>query len=207
MVCEGASRRSLCHGPRRMVNNLTKPGQQLRVARPDGLRAAGDVGGLAARLATTGARRAPVPYRGTSHRPVVAPAGWVCGRPGNRQALTRASHVVDLPPQAATRSDAPARWRGGADTIRCVYPAGRVLNVERTGKNPRFSRCENRSLWTYASSISPRFEHHLHHHQGRLEVGVQGHGAATGRPLTRTVRHGEHCRYRPSRIGHHHPRE
>src|SRR5262249_44895149 len=113
-------------------------GQQLRVARPDGLRAAGDVGRLAARLATPGARRAPVPYRGTSHRPVAAPAGRVCGRPGNRQALTRASHVVDLPPQAAARSDAPARWRGGADTIRGVSPAGRRLNVERTGTNPRF---------------------------------------------------------------------
>jgi len=47
----------------------------------------------------------------------------------------------------------------------------------------------------------------LPHHQGRVEVGVQGHGAATGRPLTSTVRHGEHCRHLPSRIGHHHPRE
>ena len=48
-------------------------GQQLPVARLDRLRAAGDVGGLAGRLATTVERQGPDPYRWTSHRPVVPP--------------------------------------------------------------------------------------------------------------------------------------
>ena len=41
------------------------------------------------RLATTVERRAPLPYRWTSHRPVASPEGRVFGRPGNRQTLNR----------------------------------------------------------------------------------------------------------------------
>ena len=66
-------------------------GQQLRVARPDRLRAAGDVGGLAGRLATTAERQAQLPYRWTSHRPVASPEGRVFRRSGGRQALNRAT--------------------------------------------------------------------------------------------------------------------
>ena len=54
-------------------------GQQLSVARFDRLRSAGDVGGLAGRLAATAERRAPLPYRWTSHRPVASPEGRVFG--------------------------------------------------------------------------------------------------------------------------------
>src|SRR5262245_23087378 len=104
-------------------------GQQLCFTRHDGLRAAGDVGGLADRLATTVERRARLPYRWTSHRPVVSPEGRVFGRPGNRQALNRAYHVFDLPPKAATRSATTSRWRGRACTISveafCVARASR----------------------------------------------------------------------------------
>ena len=64
-------------------------GQQLPFARPDGLRAAGEVGRLAGRLATMAGTRAPLPYRWTSHRPVASPEGRVFGRPRNRQALNR----------------------------------------------------------------------------------------------------------------------
>ena len=50
-------------------------GQQLSVARLDGLRAAGKVGGLAGRLAATAERQPSLPYRRTSRRPVVPPEG------------------------------------------------------------------------------------------------------------------------------------
>jgi hypothetical protein len=36
---------------------------------------------------------------------------------GDRQALNRAYRCLDLPPNAATRSDSTSRWRGCADTI------------------------------------------------------------------------------------------
>ena len=72
------------------------------------------VGGLAGRLATTAERRAPLPHRWTSHRPVAPPEGWVFGRPRNRQALNRAYHFFDLPAKAATRSDWTSRCRGCA---------------------------------------------------------------------------------------------
>ena len=51
------------------------------------LRAAGDVGGLARRLAAAlgRRRRAPVPHRRTPHRPVVPPAGRPLGRPRRRR--------------------------------------------------------------------------------------------------------------------------
>ena len=49
-------------------------GQQLRIARLDRLRAARNLGGLADRLATV-ERQASLPYRWTSHRPVVSPEG------------------------------------------------------------------------------------------------------------------------------------
>ena len=48
------------------------------------------VGGFAGRLATTAERRAPLPYRWTSHRPVASPEGRAFRRSGNRQALNRA---------------------------------------------------------------------------------------------------------------------
>jgi hypothetical protein len=40
--------------------------------------------------ATAAERRAPLPYRWTSHPPVVSPEGRVFGRPGNQQALNGA---------------------------------------------------------------------------------------------------------------------
>ena len=79
-------------------------GQQLPAARPDRLRAAGDVGGLADRLATTVGRQAAYAYRWTSHRPVVSPEGRVFGRPGNRQALTSFLHHSDWHLRALTCS-------------------------------------------------------------------------------------------------------
>ena len=57
--------------------------EQLRFARHDGLRAAGDVGGLADRLAATvGWQAASLPYRWTSHRPVAPPEGRAFRRSG-----------------------------------------------------------------------------------------------------------------------------
>ena len=79
-------------------------GQQLPAARPDRLRAAGDVGGLAHRLATTVGRQAAYAYRWTSHLPVVSPEGRVFGRPGNRQALTSFLHHSDWHLRALTCS-------------------------------------------------------------------------------------------------------
>lgn len=57
-------------------------GQQLRFARHDSFRAAGDVGGLADRLATV-ERRTSLPYRWTSHRPVVSSEGRAVRRSGH----------------------------------------------------------------------------------------------------------------------------
>ena len=79
-------------------------GQQLPAARPDRLRAAGDVGGLAHRLATTVGRQAAYAYRWTSHLAVVSPEGRVFGRPGNRQALTSFLHHSDWHLRALTCS-------------------------------------------------------------------------------------------------------
>ena len=42
---------------------------------------------------------------------------------------------------------------------------------------------------------------------GRLQIGVQGDGAAAGLPLTRAVGHVEHLRDLPLRIGDHRLRE
>jgi hypothetical protein len=61
----------------------------------------------------------PQRFKGKQHiridgRPAaqwVSPEGRVFGRPGNRQALNRAYHFLDL------RPDATPRWRGCADTI------------------------------------------------------------------------------------------
>src|SRR5262249_15259156 len=53
------------------------------------------MGGLTDRLATTAGRRAPIPCRWTSHRPVAAPEGRVFRRPRNRQALNRARPPLD----------------------------------------------------------------------------------------------------------------
>jgi predicted dithiol-disulfide oxidoreductase (DUF899 family) len=58
-------------------------------------RAAGDVGGLADRLAKTVERQPSYPYRWTSHHPLVSPEGRVFGRAGNRQALNRCVHNSD----------------------------------------------------------------------------------------------------------------
>jgi hypothetical protein len=77
-------------------------GQQLSVARLDRLRAAGDAGGFAHRLATTVGRQAAHAHRWTSYRPMVSSEGRVFGRPGNRQGLNRAYYFFDLPPKAAT---------------------------------------------------------------------------------------------------------
>ena len=63
--------------------------QCLRDARLDRVRAAGDVGGLADRLATTVYRQPGYAYRWTSHRPVGSPEGRVFRRPRNRQGLNR----------------------------------------------------------------------------------------------------------------------
>src|SRR4029434_10402332 len=52
-------------------------GQQLPAARPDRRRTAGDVGGLAHRLATTVGRQAAYAYRWTSHLAVVSAEGRV----------------------------------------------------------------------------------------------------------------------------------
>jgi Bacterial protein of unknown function (DUF899) len=90
---------------------------RLPVARLDRLRAAGDVGGPADRLATTVQTQTAYPYQRASHCPMISPEGRVFGRPGNRQALSRAYHFLDLPPGAATRSDSTSRWRGCVDTI------------------------------------------------------------------------------------------
>src|SRR5439155_15072135 len=89
-------------------------GQQLRFARPDGLRAAGDVGGLADRLATTVEKRAPLLYRWTSHRPVVSPEGRVFRRPGNRQALMLLRDATTPAPgfAATTSTTSAERHRG-----------------------------------------------------------------------------------------------
>jgi hypothetical protein len=85
-------------------------GQQLRVTPLDRLRAAGEVGGLAGRLAKVVERQAQLPHRWTSHHPVASPEGWVFGRPGNRQALNRVYQFLDLPPNAAMAL--PAGRRG-----------------------------------------------------------------------------------------------
>src|SRR5262245_65677398 len=75
-------------------------GQQQCLARPDNLRAAGEVERLAERLAATMVGRQQ-PYRWTSHRPVAPPEGRASRRPGDRQAPNRACQFLDLSPYAA----------------------------------------------------------------------------------------------------------
>ena len=51
------------------------------------------VGELAGRLAATAQRRAPLPHRWTSHRPMASRQGRVFRRPGNRRALNQSRHT------------------------------------------------------------------------------------------------------------------
>ena len=51
------------------------------------------------------------------------------------------------------------------------------------------------------------FRESLQHHQRRLEVGVQGHGAATGGALPSAVRHVHRLRDLPGGIGDHRLRQ
>ena len=72
----------LDHPPRRRGDGL-----QLRTARPNRLRPAGDLGGLARRLATV-AGDVPPAHQRTSHRPVVPPASRTNRRARGRGALS-----------------------------------------------------------------------------------------------------------------------
>src|SRR5581483_7524541 len=75
----------LDHGTR-----LRSDGQQQRLARPDRLRTAGEVGRLAERLATA-AMDESVPYRWTPHSPMAARAGRTFRRLDDWRSLTSAS--------------------------------------------------------------------------------------------------------------------
>jgi Bacterial protein of unknown function (DUF899) len=96
-------------------------GQQLPPARPDRLWAAGDVGGLARRLATTAGRRARLPDRRASHCPMAAPEGRLFRRPGNRQALrggrVRYFHEVTAGMKRAFGNDRGAAARVAANWL------------------------------------------------------------------------------------------
>jgi hypothetical protein len=70
-------------------------GQQLPAARPDRLRAAGDVGGFADWLATMVGRQAAYACRWTSHRPVVSPKAGRSDDLRHWQPLTSFLHHSD----------------------------------------------------------------------------------------------------------------
>src|SRR4030095_2997072 len=104
-------------------------GQQLPAARPDRLRAAGDVGGLADRLATTGGREAAYAYRWTPNLSVVSPEGRAVRRPRHWQPLTSFLHHSDWHLRALTCSPregihAPTRLADAPPHVDAVQAPG-----------------------------------------------------------------------------------
>jgi uncharacterized protein DUF899 len=79
-------------------------GQQLRLARPDRLWAAGEVGGFTDRLATMAERRAQLPYSRTPHCSVARREGRAFGRLVDR---FQHSHPVAPKPFANVRIKGP----------------------------------------------------------------------------------------------------
>src|SRR5439155_705803 len=174
-------------------------GQQLPVGRLDRLRAAGDVGGLAHRLATMVGRQAAYAYQWTSHLPVVSPEGRVFGRPGNRQELPRlpiprwgiADYLSPIAPSGSPTATWALSFSGSISIARLRWTNSSHCGRPRTRRsfpNLRTNRGSCASLWppilmatSFVSSMISEATHKRTTHRAKSS-SVYRFTRITGRP-------------------------